>query len=76
MYGKDLHKDIIEHNIKLCPCLILFPKFGSLFLLRTIMENVQSLTTFKFVLIRSVYSAVTHVYRVKLNHRVSLGAYV
>lgn len=75
MYSKDPHKDIIEHNIKLRPFPILFPTFESLFLLRAIMETIQSVATIKCALDHSLYKDIKHVYRIKINHSVSLGAF-
>ena len=72
MYSKDLHKYIIKHNIKLRPFPILFPTFGSLFLLLALMEAIQSVATIKCTLDRSVYTGIKHVYRIKINHSVAL----
>ena len=72
IYSKDLHKYIIKHNIKLRPFPILYPAFGSLFLLRALMETIQSVEAIKSALDHSVYTDIKHVYRIKTNHGVSL----
>jgi hypothetical protein len=50
-----------------------FSKSASLLLLQAVMETVQSVVTIKCALDRTVYTVITHYYRIKINCLLSVG---
>jgi hypothetical protein len=70
----ELYTNIFSATFECTFVPLIFPNSASLSVLQALMETVQSESTIKRALDRSVYKLIKHGYRVKINCPMSVGA--